>query len=35
MKVEDIWNHVISHSFKHICEPCEEFEKFHFIKKGF
>jgi hypothetical protein len=32
MKVEDISNHVVSHSLKHICEPCEEIESFHFIK---
>jgi len=34
MNIEDISNHVISHSLKHISEPCEKFESFHFIKKN-
>ncbi len=33
MKVDDISNRVISHTFKHIYEQCEEFEKIYFIKK--
>jgi hypothetical protein len=32
MKVEDILNHVIPHGLSHVCEPCENFENFHFKK---
>jgi hypothetical protein len=34
MKVEDIFNYLISHSLNRVCEPHEEFENFH-VKKGF
>jgi hypothetical protein len=35
IKVENTLNHVIPHNLNHVCEQCEEFENFHFKKKGF
>jgi hypothetical protein len=34
MKVEDIFNYLISHSLNRVCEPHEKFENFH-VNKGF
>ncbi len=33
MKVEDIFNYLISHSLNCVCEPHEEFKKFSFKKR--
>jgi hypothetical protein len=33
MKIEDIFNYLISHSLNYVCKSPEEFENFH-VKKG-